>query len=220
MVGKRPASIIEAKKQVVDMGVKLKSSGLVAGTWGNISVRVDDNTMVITPSGKNYEQSNPEDMVVVNINTLEHQGDLKPSTEVKFHAAIYKNRKEINGVIHNHAMNASTVAAARREVPAVLDDQAQIIGTTIRCADYALPGTEKITKNVVSALSGRMGALLANHGAVTIGRDLEEAYTASIVLEKACKAFVEGEFLGQAKTLSKFDAVLMHQIYLKKYAKK
>jgi L-fuculose-phosphate aldolase len=116
-------------------------------------------------------------------------------------------------------MNASTCAAARREVPPVLDDMAQIIGPTVRVADYALPSTKKIVKLTVKALKGRNAALMANHGAVCVGRDLDETFVICQVLEKACKAFIEAEFLGGAKHINKFEAWAMHQIYIKKYSK-
>jgi len=206
------------KLQIIDGGKRLLKEGLVARTWGNISIRVDDMYMLITPSGREYETLTEKDIVLVNYLTSKYEGDIKPSSEKELHCEIYRTRKNINAVIHTHQMNASTVAAARREVPPILDDQAQILGPSVRVADYALPSTKKLTKKTVKALEGRMAALLANHGAVCIGRDLEEAFVACQVLEKACKAFIEAEFLGGAKSISKFEAYLMHQFYLKKYS--
>jgi len=206
------------KLQIIDGGKRLLKEGLVARTWGNISIRVDDTYMLITPSGREYETLTEKDIVLVNYLTSKYEGEIKPSSEKELHCEIYRTRKNINAVIHTHQMNASTVAAARREVPPILDDQAQILGPSVRVADYALPSTKKLTKKTVKALEGRMAALLANHGAVCIGRDLEEAFVACEVLEKACKAFIEAEFLGGAKSISKFEAYLMHQFYLKKYS--
>ncbi len=211
---------MEVKTIVCEAGKRLLTSGLVAGTWGNISCRIDENSMVITPSGVNYETATEADMVVVDLQTMEYQGQHKPSTEVGLHAKIYLTRKKINAIIHTHSMNASTVAAARREVPPILDDMAQIIGPTIRVAEYAIPGTKKITNNTVKALRGRNAVLMANHGALAVGRDIDEAFTTCLVLEKACKAFIEAEFLGGAKSISKFEAHVMHQYYLHKYSKK
>jgi L-fuculose-phosphate aldolase len=116
-------------------------------------------------------------------------------------------------------MNASTVAAARREVPPILDDMAQIIGPSVRVAAYALPSTKKMARTAVKALRGRMAALMANHGAICLGRNLEEAFVVCQVLEKACKAYIEAEFLGGAKSINKVEAWLMHQYYLRKYSK-
>ncbi|MCX6269620.1 MAG: class II aldolase/adducin family protein, partial [Bacteroidetes bacterium] len=92
----------EAKQLVCESGKKLLSEGLVTGTWGNVSVKVDEHTMVITPSGRKYDELTPEEMVVVNIRTLEYEGGIKPSSELKLHAEIFKQRKNITAVIHTH----------------------------------------------------------------------------------------------------------------------
>ena len=209
----------EAKQQVCAAGKRLLAEGLVSGTWGNLSIRLDDLHMIITPSGRKYEELTPAEMVLVNLHDLSYEGDIKPSSELKLHAAIYVSRKEVNAVIHTHQPNASTVAAARREVPPLLDDMAQIIGPSVRVADYALPNTRKIVRNTMKALAGRNAALMANHGAVCVGRDLEEAFIVCQVLEKACRSLIEAEFLGGAKEISHVEAWLMHQYYLKKYSK-
>jgi len=211
--------IQDAKQKIWEAGKRLLAEGLVKGTWGNISVRVDPETMVITPSGREYQDLKPEEMVEVNILTHEYKGNIKPSTEFKMHTEILKKRREINAVVHTHPPSASTVAAARREVPPVLDDMAQIIGPTVRVADYARSSSKKMNKVAVAALKGRMACLLANHGAVCIGRDLDEAFVVSQVLEKACRTFIEAEFLGGAKSINKVEAYLMHQYYLNKYSK-
>ena len=216
---KLPLNVNEAKSIICEAGKRLLNNELVAGTWGNISVRVDDARFAITPSGMDYNKLALEDVPIVSLSDLSYDGP-KPSTEVKLHGEIYRTRKEINAILHTHSMNASTVAAARREVPPILDDMTQIIGPSIRVADYALPGTSKLVKGTVKALSGRNGVLLANHGALVVGRDMDESFTAAIILEKSCKAFIEAEFLGGAKSINKFEAALMHQYYLKKYQKK
>jgi len=212
-------NIDHLKKQIIEAGLHLIKEGLVTRTWGNISLRVDENTMLITPSGRLYEDLTLSDIVLVNYHTSKHEGPVKPSSEKELHCEIYCNRKEVQAVIHTHQMNASTVAAARREVPPILDDMAQIIGPSVKVADYAMSGTKKIARKVVKALAGRNAALMANHGAVCVGRDLDEAFVVCQVLEKACKAFIEAEFLGGAKNISKFEAWIMHQVYVKKYSK-
>ncbi len=207
------------REQLVNAGLRLVKEGLVSRTWGNISMKVNDSEMLITPSGRIYEELVSADMVLVNFKTDKYEEHLKPSSEFKLHTEIYRSRPEINAVIHTHQMNASTCAAARREVPPILDDMAQIIGPSVRVADYALPSTKKIVRVTVKALKGRNAALMANHGAVCIGRDLDEAFVVCQVLEKACRAFIEAEFLGGAKHINKFEAWVMHQVYLKKYSK-
>jgi L-fuculose-phosphate aldolase len=207
------------RRMVIEGGLRLVKEGLVARTWGNISLRVDHTHMLITPSGRNYEELTPEDIVLVNYHSSKYEGRVKPSSEKELHCEIYRTRKKVHAVIHTHQMNASTVATAHREVPPILDDMAQIIGPTVRVAEYALPSTKKISRKTVKALKGRKAALMANHGAVCVGRDLDEAFVVCQVLEKACRAFIEAEFLGGAKSINKFEAHLMHQIYLKKYSR-
>ncbi len=209
----------DTRKKIAEYGLQLVKKGLVTRSWGNISLRVDEKNMLITPSGRTYENLKPEEIVLMNYHTLKYDGKIKPSSEYHLHAEIYKHRNEINAVIHTHQMNATTVAAARREVPPIIDDMVQIIGPSVRVAKYTMAGTQKFAKNTVKALRGRQAALLANHGAVCIGRNLDEAFAASEILEKACKTFIEAEFLGGVKTIPKFTAAIMHQVYLKKYSR-
>lgn len=211
------ADVRAARAAVLAMGLRLAETGLVVGTWGNVSVRVGDK-MVITPSGGDYAAMTEADLPVVDIASGAWEGP-KPSSERDLHLAVYRERKEINGVIHVHSPNASTLAAARRELPPILDDIAQLIGPSVRVADYALPSTKKIVRVTMKALKGRMAALMANHGAVCLGRSLDEALLCCQVLEKGCKAYIEAEFLGGAKGINKFEAWVMHQVFLKKYSK-
>jgi L-fuculose-phosphate aldolase len=194
-----------ARSVVCEAGKRLLRENMVSGTWGNLSLRFDEENMVITPSGKPYDSLSPDEN--------------KPSSEMKLHAAIYLERKDINAVIHTHQPSASTVAAARREVPPILDDMVQIIGPSVRVAEYALPNTKKIVRKTLKALRGRNAALMANHGAVCIGRDMEEVFLVCLVLEKACRVFIEAEFLGGAKEISHVEAWIMHKYYLMKYSK-
>lgn len=208
--------IQQARKAVRDLGVKLLETGLVVGTWGNVSVRVGDKA-IITPSGADYTVLTEDDMPVIDMATGEYDG-AKPSSEKDLHLEVYRQRKEIGAVIHTHSPNTSTLAAARCELPPILDDVAQLIGPNVRVADYALPSTKKIVKKTMRALKGRMAAIMANHGAICLGRDLDEAFLCCQVLEKGCKAFIEAEFLGGAKGINRFEAAIMHQIFIRKYS--
>lgn len=210
----------EARKEVCDAGRLLLKEGLVARTWGNVSCRIDDQWIAITPSGKAYEELKPEDIVIMNYNTEEYEGVVKPSSEKGMHAALYRTRKDINAIIHTHQVNASTIAAAHRTMPAVLDDMAQLIGPDVRVADYALPSTKKMVKVVLKAMKGRNACILANHGAVCAAPTMDDCFAVAQILEKSCKVFIEAEFLGGAKELSRFDAVVMRQYYLRKYSRR
>jgi len=211
--------LLSAQTAICAMGRKLLENNLVAGTWGNISVRIDTERMVITPTAEDYTKLTPSDIPEVSLTDGRFVGK-KPSSEWRLHAAIYAARPDIEAVIHTHSMNASTVASTRRNVPPILDDMAQIIGPGVRCAAYALPSTKKIVRVTMRALRGRNAALLANHGAVCLGRDLDEAFTCCVILEKACRAYIEADFIGGAKSINHLEASFMHQYYLRKYARK
>ena len=209
----------DAQEVVRAAGVTLVEEGLVAGTWGNVSLRLSGNRMAITPSGSDYLSMKADDIVIVDLATGEAEGGT-PSTEKKLHQEIYRCRTEVNAIIHTHSMSVSTVAAARREVPPILDDLAQIVGPSLRVASYALPGTQKMARTVLAALRGRMAAVMANHGGVALGRTMAEALLCARIMEKGCRAFIEAEFLGGAHAINRLEARLMHEVYLRKYSRK
>jgi L-fuculose-phosphate aldolase len=186
--------IEDAKNTVCAAGKKLLKEGLVARTWGNVSVRINDHEMIITPSGRKYDSLNPSDMVLVNFYTLKFEGKIKPSSELKLHCQVYKTRPHIEAVIHTHQMYASIVAASQQDV-AVLDENNQrILGAKIiKTAPYALPNTRKITMETANAIEDSNAALMANHGVVCIGTTLDGAFEVAHTLEKACQQFIESK---------------------------
>jgi L-fuculose-phosphate aldolase len=179
------------RERLNEAGRLLVSKNLVQGTWGNLSARLDDKFMLVTPSGLDYMSLSPDDMVVVNIETLEYSGKHKPTSERKLHAAIYRDRPEIGAVIHTHSEYCSVAAAARVEIGAVDDKMRRLIGETARCAAYGLPGTKKMTAATVAALKDRNGCYLANHGAIAMGETLDLAFDACECLELSTKAFIK-----------------------------
>lgn len=183
--------IQEAKKQVCAAGLQLLREGLVARTWGNVSIKVNDRQMVITPSGRKYDELTPEDMVLVDFYTWKYEGNIKPSSELKLHGEVYKTRTHINSVIHTHQMFASIVAAAQKDVEVLDETHRKILGAAvIKTAPYALPNTKKITVETAKAIESSNAALMANHGVVCIGTTLENAFEVARTLEKACEMFI------------------------------
>ena len=208
------------RKQIVEAGKYLLSSGLVVRTWGNISLRVDETYILITPSGRRYEDLALTDLVLVNYHTLDYKSSIKPSSETELHSAIYCSRNEINAVIHTHQQYASAVAVAGKKIPAITDDQAQILGASVRLAKYALTGSKQLVNNTLNALKDRMAALMSNHGAICLGRNLDEAFTACQMLEKTSKIFIDAQALGGVKPIKKSLATQLHLDYLNNYSVK
>ena len=181
----------EIRQKVCDAGRQLLREGLVARTWGNVSMRVNDTQMMITPSGRPYDELTPNDMVLVDIYTLKYEGKIKPSSELKLHCQVYKNRAHIRAVIHTHQMNASIVAAAQMEVEVIDETHQKILGgTRIKTAPYALPNTKKITVESERAIEQANAALMAHHGVVCIGENLETVFEVARTLELACANFI------------------------------
>ncbi|MDR1905601.1 MAG: class II aldolase/adducin family protein [Clostridiales bacterium] len=186
------------REALVTAGKKLLKENLVQGTWGNISVRLDGENMLVTPSGLDYLRLTPADMVKVNINTLEYEGKLKPTSEKKLHASIYRDRTDIGAVIHTHSEYCSIMAAARAELPSDIPDIRgvnSLIGLPVRCAGYGLPGTKKMTNETLKALKDRNGCYLSNHGAIAAGESLDAALKACETLESSSKDYVTSAVL-------------------------
>ena len=197
------------RQMLVDYGKKLVAEDLVQGTWGNLSVRLDETHMLVTPSGIDYMSLSEGDMVKVDINTLEYEGNLKPTSEKGLHAKIYRDRPEIGGVIHTHSKYCSVFAAAHKNLhvltpnlkdggmdslnEADTEAPAGFIGflDPVKLAKYALPGTKGLVKNTAEAISGNYGAIMSNHGMIACGNDLPEAFTNCVGLEALAKAALE-----------------------------
>ena len=175
------------RAQLVDYGKQLVACGLVQGTWGNLSARLDDTYMLATPSGLNYTRLTPADMVKVNIRTLEYVGGLKPTSEKGLHAAIYQNRPDIGGIIHTHSKYCSVYAAARCDLP-VPESLPSPFHDPVKLAGYALPGTNALMKNTVAAVGDNYGAIMSNHGMIVCGQSLAAAFQNAKQLEAIAEA--------------------------------
>jgi len=172
----------QARRALVDAGHRLLAEGLVARTWGNLSVRLDERSMLVTPSGIAYPDLTEAMIVRVDLDTDAWTGDHKPSGERKLHAETYRRRPEVMAGVHTHQVAASICAAARVPVPTPFGD--------VPCAPYALPGTKKITLGTVGALGQGPAVLMANHGAFAVGGTLDQAFDRVTELERACAAHV------------------------------
>ena len=211
---------LEVQTEVCKTAKAMADAGLTAGTWGNISGRIDDTYMAITPSGMDYSRLVPDQMVIVNMHTGEYEGDLKPSIEVPIHSKILLNKPNINGIVHVHSSKALAVAVTRKGIPPICDDQVQILGGDVRCAAYTYPGSAEMAESVLEALDERNGALIANHGSIAIGRSLKEALVGVTVLEKTAQIWIDVQSLGGYVEISKEDCEYYHDFFMNKYGQK
>lgn len=188
------------REQLLGVMQKLLQCGLNRGTSGNASVRVKDG-ILLTPTGMDVEDMIASDMVFMNEDG-EYEGDRKPTSEWMFHLDILKQRPEIGAVIHTHSMFATTLACLRKDVPPFHYMIAVSGGDSIRCAPYALFGSEALSKSALSALEGRRACLLANHGMIALGEDIKQAFDVTVEVEALCEQYLRALQVGEPKILT------------------
>ncbi len=212
------AAVEIAKEKVAELGKKMLTSGLVAGTWGNISAIVREaGVVVITPSGMDYTYLKPSDMVVLDLSGRIIDGNRRPSSEAPLHLAIYRAREDVAGVVHTHSEVASAFAVVRQPIQPVVEDAAMLVGGPVEVAQYALPGTEELAHNVVAALGQRFAVLMANHGLVGVGRSVDEAFMVCQVVEKCARIYAWSKTIGQPVVIPEQDVLHLGRVYRSTY---
>lgn len=185
------------KEEIIRTGVHLLRSGLVWGTGGNISARLPGASyFYITPSGMNYEELTPDDLVAVDYEGEVVQGTRRPSIERLLHAFILRARPEVNAVVHTHSPYATAVASARRRLPAFLETVIAANGYGVEVAEYAPSGTRELAENALRTLGQGRAVLLANHGVVGVGDNLKKALSVCETVERASMIFLFSHLVG------------------------
>jgi L-fuculose-phosphate aldolase len=210
-------SITATLEAVHSVGVRLAEAGFTSAAEGGLSARAGDY-IVIGPAAAAQRARVAADLSVVDLASGKWTGP-QPPHDLDLHLAIYHRRKEIGAILRCSPDYASTMAAARRCVPPVLEEFAQVVGPSARVVELASSSAAESARAVQKGLRGRMAALLAEHGAVCLGRHLEEAFLCCQVLERACRTVVEAVLLGGARHLGFFTANIFHQYYLRRYSK-
>ena len=175
--------------------------GIVEGTAGNVSGRVDDGTVVVTPSSLDYEAMTLDDLVVVDLEGAVVSGSRSPTSEKGVHLAALAAHPEAGGVVHCHAKHASMFAVAHQPIPAAIDEFVVYIGGDVPVCDYHPSGSDELGTAVAAALRGRSATLMANHGVVTIGRSVEHALHSALVVEHNAEIVWGARLLGAVVTL-------------------
>ncbi|WP_406509184.1 class II aldolase/adducin family protein [Streptomyces sp. NBC_00212] len=185
--------------ELIDTARRTAAEGLVVGTSGNVSVRVGD-LVLVTPTGVPYDRLGPADTVAVDLEGRQVMGTLRPTSEIPMHLAVYRNT-DARAVVHTHAVHATAVSTLVTELPLV-HYMAAALGGPVRVAPYALYGSEELAGNMLRALEGRTGCLLQNHGTVTYGTGLAQAYDRTAQLEWMCRLWLTASALpGRAPSL-------------------
>uniref|UniRef100_A0AAU2VBD0 Class II aldolase/adducin family protein n=1 Tax=Streptomyces sp. NBC_00003 TaxID=2903608 RepID=A0AAU2VBD0_9ACTN len=181
------AATAAAWAELIDTARRTAAEGLVVGTSGNVSVRVGD-LVLVTPTGVPYDRLGPADTVAVDLEGHQVMGTLRPTSEIPMHLAVYRNT-DARAVVHTHAVHATAASTLVTELPLV-HYMAAALGGPVRVAPYALYGSEELARNMLRALDGRTGCLLQNHGTVTYGTGLAQAYGRTAQLEWMCRVWL------------------------------
>ena len=191
------------REQLLKIAQKLIATGLNKGTAGNASVR-GEGGFLITPSGMAVE-----DMRAASMVKMQFDGSFEvekiPSSEWRFHRDILASRADINAIVHTHSMFATTLACLHKDIPPFHYMIAVTGGDTIRCAPYALFGSQALSDNALAALIDRKACLLANHGMIALGRDLDDALAVVVEVENLCEQYWRALQLGKPHILSEAE---------------
>lgn len=190
-------------KSLINTSLQLQKMGLNHGATGNCSCR-DGDSYLITPSGVSNLNLSEDSVVRMDFsgNIIDSISNLKPSSEWRFHQDIMTQRKEVGAIVHTHSIFASTVSLFGKELPPFHYMIAVAGGSSIRCASYAMFGTQELSDNIIEALRDRNACLIANHGLIAIGDNLTEALNIAEEVEHLCHLFIEAKKIGEPNLLS------------------
>ena len=190
----------ELRTQIIESVRSFTAQDLGVGTSGNLSARTGSG-FVITPTGVPYAELEPDLLVEMNLEGEVIAGNLKPSSEWRFHCDLYRERKEAGAIVHVHSPFATAIACNRMEIPSFHYMVAIAGGDNIRCADYATFGTAELSSNVVAAIENRKACLMANHGLLAFDGDVTRAFKMAQEVEELAKQYFFSLQIGQVTIL-------------------
>jgi L-ribulose-5-phosphate 4-epimerase len=186
------------REEVWKLNLDLPRNGLVAWTGGNVSLRdPESGCVLIKPSGVRYEVLRPEQIVILDLDGNIVEGDLKPSSDTASHIYVYRQRPDVNGVVHTHSTYATAFAALGRPIPVYLTAHADEFGCPIPVGGLAMIGNEEIGREVVACLGSSTAVLLKNHGVFTVGKSAEAAVKAAVMVEDIARTVWTALQIGQ-----------------------
>ena len=181
---------MDIREELLEMAKLSYREGLFAGTSGNLSLydRMA-GIMYITPSSVAYETMKTEDIVKMTLDGDVLEGEKAPSSEWRMHGEIYRCKPEVNAVVHTHSPYATSFAVTHQTVPVILIEMVPFLGGEVEVADFALPGTVEVGTEAVKKLNGKHACLLANHGVLAVGSNLDQAHIRAVYVEDAAKIY-------------------------------
>jgi len=180
-----------AKTTILQTAQRLTREGFLVGTGGNVSMRIEGEEMIaITPSGMDYLALSETDICIVDFERQLIEGEHTPSVESGMHISVYKNRPDVNAVIHTHQVYPSVFALIGKSIPALFDEQVANLGNVVEVVPYGLSGSMDLLNNITAALGNQCNAfILQNHGALLLGLDMDQTARNVKLLDKAAHVY-------------------------------
>jgi L-ribulose-5-phosphate 4-epimerase len=209
----------DLRAKVATTAQKMVADGLAYGFQGNISALDPDTGLIaITPSGVDHVTVQPLDVVVVDNEGRVVEGERRPTSETPMHTAFYRVRSDVGAVVHSHALHATAFAIAGEPIPLVLAETALSLGGPVPVAPYRRPGSADLAQVVLETVGAGTSALLANHGLITVGANLKQAYAAAIAAEETARLLIMVRSMGaKPMILDDNEARVMREMYLDYY---
>ncbi|MHA1410863.1 MAG: class II aldolase/adducin family protein [Candidatus Odinarchaeia archaeon] len=190
------------RQKIIEIQRKLLEKNLVVGPAGNISCRTpEENTFLITPSSIPRNEITPSDILLIDGDGKVLDGSLNPSREYQMHLAIYDKEEDAGAVIHSHPPYSTVLSIVGRIIPPLTDEFVVFVGKSVNISDYAVSGSSALAKNVAEKIGDNRAILLANHGLLCYGKDLEDALFISQLVEETAKIYVHALAIGEPKAL-------------------
>jgi L-fuculose-phosphate aldolase len=198
------------RESVIEACRELTRRGLTHGTSGNVSLRCDENTFFISPTGMAYEALVPEDIPLMDLEGRWY-GRRRPSSEWRFHRDIFRSRSDVAAIVHTHSRFATALACNGRGIPAFHYMVAVAGGADIRCAPYRTFGTQALSDVAIAALEGRRACLLGNHGLITLGADLSAALSLTGEVENLAAQYCAALAIGEPRILDENEMLIISE---------
>ena len=193
---------INIMDQMISVGRKLERYNLVSLSGGNLSVRTSDGNIIVTPSGKDYQNLSRDDLVIMSLDGKIIEGEKRPSVDTIALLYVYKNLPEVNAVIHTHQVYATAIGLVQDRVPAITTFLVNAVMGDVAVAPYSSAASLDMGVQAVKYLNGRRAVILKNHGVLTVGRTLKEALYAAVYLEDAAKCYFCSRMFGSPVELN------------------
>ncbi|MEM1580830.1 MAG: class II aldolase/adducin family protein [Nitrososphaerota archaeon] len=209
------------RKKLVYVARKAYEHRLMIGTWGNLSVRMNKNKILITPSGFEKDLLKPSDLLIADLDGQIIKGKWRPSIEMPMHTYIYRRREDVNAIIHTHSHYAMIFAVKGEVIPPLTIEFASVVGHSIPVTRYVRAGTMEAAEEVVNVLDKGKAILIKNHGVVAVGESIEEAYHVALLVEEEARIYFFLKLLSESiEKLDDKEVGMLHEFYIHSYGQK